>query len=162
MIVPLSRRRQDAAAAGRQAAEHVLDQFGAAYPAAMRCFSDDLEASLAHLDLPLAHRKVVRTTNLTTNLIERSFEEERRRTKTLPRFFSARSGLKLAFAVLWRASQRWQRGRITSLERKQLELLRQRLGDRRAGPGARPPCSAPSGGDRFMNGPFPFYRNLRT
>lgn len=110
--------------AGRQAAEHVLAQFSASYPAAMRSFSDDLEASLAHLELPLAHRKFVRT----TNLIERSFEEERRRTKTLPRFFSERSGLKLAFAVLWRASQRWQRVRISSLERKQLDLLRQRLG----------------------------------
>jgi putative transposase len=110
--------------AGRQAAEHILDQFGAAYPAAMRCFSEDLDASLAHLELPLAHRKFVRT----TNLIERSFEEERRRTKTLPRFFSEHSGLKLAFAVLWRASQRWQRVRISSLERKQLDLLRHRLG----------------------------------
>lgn len=110
--------------AGRQAAEHVLAQFSATYPAALRSFSDDLEASLAHLELPLAHRKFVRT----TNLIERSFEEERRRTKTLPRFFSERSGLKLAFAVLWRASQRWQRVRISALERKQLDLLRQRLG----------------------------------
>lgn len=110
--------------AGHQAAEHVLAQFSTAYPSAMRSFSDDLEASLAHLELPLAHRKFVRT----TNLIERSFEEERRRTKTLPRFFSEHSGLKLAFAVLWRASQRWQRVRSSSVERKQLDLLRQRLG----------------------------------
>lgn len=117
--------------AGRQAAEHVLAQFSTAYPSAMRSFSDDLEASLAHLELPLAHRKFVRT----TNLIERSFEEERRRTKTLPRFFSEHSGLKLAFAVLWRASQRWQRVRISSLERKQLDLLRQRLGITAPSPG---------------------------
>jgi putative transposase len=110
--------------AGRQAAESVLERFGTAYPSAMHCFSDDLEARLVHLELPLAHRKYVRT----TNLIERSFEEERRRTKTLPRFFTERSGLKLAFAVLWRASHRWQRVHISSLERKQLHLLRQRLG----------------------------------
>lgn len=110
--------------AGQQAATAVLERFSSPYPAAMRCFADDLEASLAHLELPLAHRKFVRT----TNLIERSFEEERRRTKTLPRFFSERSGLKLAFAVLWRASQRWQRVRITALEHKQLDLLRARLG----------------------------------
>jgi putative transposase len=110
--------------AGRQAAEHLLERSSTLYPSAMRCFSDDLEASLAHLELPLAHRKYVRT----TNLIERSFEEERRRTKILPRFWSEHSGLKLVFAVLWRASARWQRVRITSLERKQLELLRHRLG----------------------------------
>jgi putative transposase len=109
---------------GRQAAEDVLSRYTALYPAAMRSFNDDLEASLAHLELPLAHRRHVRT----TNLIERSFEEERRRTKILPRFWSEHSGLKLIFAVLWRASARWQRVHITSLERKQLELVRQQLG----------------------------------
>lgn len=51
--------------AGRQAAEHVLERYTVLYPAAMRCFTDDLEASLAHLELPLAHRKHVRTTNPT-------------------------------------------------------------------------------------------------
>ena len=110
--------------AGRQAAADLLSRYTSRFPAAMRSFSDDLEASLAHLELPLAHRKYVRT----TNLIERSFEEERRRTKILPRFWSEHSGLKLVFAVLWRASARWQRVRISALERKQLDLLRARLG----------------------------------
>jgi putative transposase len=109
---------------GRQAAEDLLSRYTALYPAAMRSFNDDLEASLTHLELPLAHRRHVRT----TNLIERSFEEERRRTKVLPRFWSEHSGLKLMFAVLWRASARWPRVRITSLERKQLDLLRAHLG----------------------------------
>jgi putative transposase len=108
---------------GRQTAEDVLARYSALYPAAMRSFNDDLEASLAHLELPLAHRRHVRT----TNLIERSFEEERRRTKILPRFWSEHSGLKLIFAVLWRASARWPRVHITSLERKQLDLLRAQL-----------------------------------
>lgn len=90
----------------------------------MASFSDVLEASLAHLEAPLAHRKYIRT----TNLIERSFVEERRRTKIIPRFFNERSGLKLVYAVLWRASERWQRVRMTELERKQLEVLRARLG----------------------------------
>jgi len=48
----------------------------------MRSFADDLEASLAHLKLPVVHRKHIRT----TNLVERSFEEERRRAKVIPRF----------------------------------------------------------------------------
>jgi transposase-like protein len=42
----------------------------------------------------------------TTNLIERSFEEERRRTKIIPRFFDERSCLKLVYATLVRANQR--------------------------------------------------------
>jgi len=61
-------------------------------------------------------------------LIERSFEEERRRTKIIPRFFDERSCLKLVHATLVRASQRWQQIRITDTERAQLLRLRQHLG----------------------------------
>jgi transposase-like protein len=43
------------------------------------CFEEDFEASIAHLRLPIAHRKATRT----TNLLERLFEEERRRSPTL-------------------------------------------------------------------------------
>jgi len=53
----------------------------------------------------LSHRKTVRT----TNLIERSFEEERKRTKFIPGFLTEKSGLKLVFATLIRPSKRWQR-----------------------------------------------------
>ncbi len=48
----------------------------------MRAFEEDLEAGLARLKLPPVHRKHVRA----TNLIERSFEEERVRAKVIPRF----------------------------------------------------------------------------
>jgi len=109
--------------AGRQAAAECMARFQGEYPAAMKSFADDLEASLAHLQLPPAHRKFVRT----TNLIERGFEEQRRRTKVIPRFFDERSCLKLAFAALERAARRWQRVRITELEQQQLALLRQHL-----------------------------------
>ncbi len=63
-------------------AEEVVARFPQAYPSAMSSFEDDLEASLAHLELTAVHRKHIRT----TNLIERSFEEERRRAKVMPRF----------------------------------------------------------------------------
>ena len=108
---------------GRQAAAEVIARFEREYPAAMRSFADDLEASLAHLRVPVAHRKFVRT----TNLIERAFEEEQRRTKVIPRFFDERSCLKLAFGALERAARRWQRVRITELEHRQLDLLRREL-----------------------------------
>jgi transposase-like protein len=109
--------------AGRQAATEVLERFSPTYPAAMRSFADDLEASLQHLRLPAAHRRYVRT----TNLIERSFGEERRRTKVIPRFFDERSCLKLAFAALERTARRWRCVKITELEHRQLALLRQEL-----------------------------------
>jgi hypothetical protein len=102
--------------AGRQTALAVLARFERAYPTAMASLREDLEASLAHLRLPAAHRKYVRT----TNLIERSFLEERRRTKIIPRFFDERSCLKLVYATLVRASQRWQRIRVTDAERTHL------------------------------------------
>ena len=59
----------------------------------------------------------------TTNLIERSFVEERRRTKTIPRFFTEKSGLKRVHATLIRAADNGQRVGITATERAQLNLL---------------------------------------
>ena len=110
--------------AGQAMAAALIERFGAAYPSAVACFTDDLEASLAHLRMPARHRINVRT----TNLIERSFEEERRRTKVIPRFTDERSAMKLVFAVLIRAADRWCRVSISELERQQLKLLRRELG----------------------------------
>jgi transposase-like protein len=105
-------------------AADVLKTYQRDYPAAMRSFQDDWEACLAYLRCPAIHHKRVRT----TNLLERSFLEERRRTRTIPRFFSEKSCLKLVFATLWRASQRWQGVRMSEIERQQLKLLRRELG----------------------------------
>ena len=63
------------------------DDFVAAYerelPAVVQCFRDDFDACIAHLRFPLRHRRVIRT----TNLLERLFLEERRRTKNHPARF---------------------------------------------------------------------------
>jgi len=109
---------------GRAKATQVIEMYEREYPAAMKSFADDLEASLAHLRVPVAHRKFVRT----TNLIERAFEEQRRRTKVIPRFFHERSCLKLAFAALDRAARGWQRIHISESEQRQLAALRRELG----------------------------------
>lgn len=109
--------------AGRAAAREFLARFGRELPSACACLGEDLEALLAHLKLPWRHRKFVRT----TNLIERSFVEERRRTKTLPRFFTEKSCLKLVHATLIRAAIRWQRIAITDLEYEQLRVLYREL-----------------------------------
>jgi hypothetical protein len=62
-----------------------------------------------------------------TYLIERSFEEERSRTKVIPRFTGGRSAMKLVFAALIRCSERSSRVSITDIERHQLHLLREEL-----------------------------------
>jgi transposase-like protein len=108
-------------AAGAQAAQAFLDRYGKEFPAAAKCLSEDLDAQLAHLQLPWRLRKFVRT----TNLVERSFVEERRRSKTLPRFFTEQSCVKLVFATLIRAAERWQRIALTPLEYAQLQVLYQ-------------------------------------
>jgi transposase-like protein len=105
-------------------AADVLKTYQRDYPAAMRSFQDDWEACVAYLRCPASHHKRIRT----TNLLERSFLEERRRTRTIPRFFSEKSCLKLVFATLWRASERWQGVRMSEIERQQLKLLRRELG----------------------------------
>lgn len=110
--------------AGELQAASLIERFGGLYPEATRCFSEDLEASLSHLKLPIRHRINVRT----TNLIERSFLEERRRSKVIPRFMEEKSAMKLVFATLIRASERWSRVSVSELESKQLELLRRELG----------------------------------
>ena len=108
----------------RVQADRVINRFRAEFPAAVACFEDDLEALLAIHRIPVRHRINVRT----TNLAERSFEEERRRTKVIPRLLSEKSAMKLVFATLIRCSQRWSRIAINDLERHQLQQLRQQLG----------------------------------
>jgi putative transposase len=105
-------------------AAEVLRKYQDLYPAAMASFRDDWEACIAYLRCPTIHHKRIRT----TNLLERSFLEERRRTKVIPRFFTEKSCLKLAFATLWQASQRWQGVRMSAFELQQIALLRQELG----------------------------------
>jgi putative transposase len=110
--------------AARAAASRLTSTFGRDYPAAMACFEDDLDALLAIHRVPVRHRIRVRT----TNLAERSFEEERRRTKVIPRLMEEKAALKLVFATMIRAAERWSRVSITDLERHQLKLLRAELG----------------------------------
>ena len=71
----------------------------------------------------MAHRRATRT----TNLLERLFLEERRRTKTIPHAFGERAVLKLMYAALIRASDSWRGVMITEFEVKQLDQLREHL-----------------------------------
>ena len=109
--------------AARAAADRLINTFDRAFPAAVACFRDDLDALLAIHRVPVRHRIRVRT----TNLAERSFEE-RRRTKVIGRFGDEHAAMKLVFATMIRAAERWCRVSISDLERHQLKLLRADLG----------------------------------
>ena len=97
---------------GKQKAYEFIEKYKDKFPSLVRSFKEDLDALLNHLKLPFRHRRYVRT----TNLVERSFEEERRRTKIIPCFLTEKSALKLVFSVLMRAAKGWRRINFTRIE----------------------------------------------
>ena len=110
-------------ATARLGKDELVRRFEREFPSAVACLLDDFEACIAHLRLPIAHRRAIRT----TNLLERLFGEERRRTKVIPHAFGERAVLKLMFASLLRASQTWKRIVMSEFELKQIEELRAEL-----------------------------------
>ena len=110
----------EAAQARRQA---IINQYQRDFPEACRCLLDDAAASLNHLQLPPRHQQYVRT----SNLAERAFVEERRRTKVIPHLQTEQSLVNLVFAVLIRVSDRWNKKSFSPVEQHQIRTLRQKL-----------------------------------
>jgi transposase-like protein len=115
--------RASSPALARLTREEFVKRFETELPSATRCFLDDFEACIAHLRLPISHRRAIRT----TNMLERLFGEERRRTKVIPHAFGERAVLKLMYAALLRASKTWQRVVVSEFELRQIEDLRNEL-----------------------------------
>jgi len=107
----------------RELADGLEADYGNELANAVACFRDDFEACIAHLRLPIAHRRATRT----TNLLERLFVEERRRLKIIPNAFGEKAVLKLMFGAMTRAAERWRSIKITEFERRQMAALRQEL-----------------------------------
>jgi putative transposase len=122
--------------------DQIVATYGRELPSAVACLQDDFEACIAHLKFPLAHRRAIRT----TNLLERLFGEERRRTKVIPHAFGERAVLKLMYAALIRAAERWRGLKMTEFERRQLQAIRDELNRahaERTAPAARADVTAP-------------------
>jgi transposase-like protein len=94
---------------------------GACEPAAMAWLEQDLEACLVSLKFPKDHHKSIRT----TTRLERTFGEGRRRTTGIPRFPTETACLKLVFATLLTAAQRWRGVHMTPRILRELDALRQ-------------------------------------
>jgi len=103
--------------------DDIVATYEGGLPSAVACLDDDFEACIAHLRFPLAHRRAIRT----TNLLERLFGEERRRTKVIPHAFGERAVLKLMYAALIRAAERWRGLKMTEFEQRQLKAIRDEL-----------------------------------
>ena len=110
-------------AIARDLATGVVEDFGKDLPSAVACFEDDFEACIAHLRMPVTHRRAIRT----TNLLERLFVEERRRLKIIPNAFGERPVLKLMFGAMTRAAERWRSIRFTEFERRQIDAVREEI-----------------------------------
>ena len=72
---------------------------------------------------PQRHQQYVRT----SNLVERAFVEERRRTKVIPHLWTEGSLVHLVFGVLIRVSDRWGKKCFSEFEQQQIRSLRERL-----------------------------------
>jgi putative transposase len=107
---------------GRQRLQGLVDELDAAgYTAAAKCLADDLDALVVHLRYPTRHRRRWRS----TNLLERSLAEVKRRTKVIGRFPGETSCLTLVWAVLDLYITHATNGiRFTQLERQHLRRIR--------------------------------------
>jgi putative transposase len=94
--------------------------YRASYPSAMRPIDEHVDQLVAHLRFPLAHRKRTRS----TNLLERTFVEVRRRTKIIGRFPGETSALSLIWAVLELSSRGWRGVTMTPKAVAQIERIR--------------------------------------
>ena len=103
--------------------EAIVEQSQRELPEACRCLLDEAQASLNHLLVPQRHQQYVRT----SNLVERAFVEERRRTKVIPHLWGETSLVNLVFGVLIRVSDRWGKKCFSEVEQQQIRHLRAKL-----------------------------------
>jgi transposase-like protein len=109
-------------AGGKQRLQALVDELDkGGYTAAARWLADDLDALVVHLRYPPRHRRRWRS----TNLLERSLGEVKRRTKVMGRFPGETSCLSLVWAVLDLLITHETNGiRFNQLDRQRLNRMR--------------------------------------
>ena len=107
---------------GKQRLKTLIEELDkAGYTAASKCLDDDLDALVVHLRYPTRHRRRWRS----TNLLERSLGEVKRRTKVIGRFPGEESCLTLVWAVLDLYIGHATNGiKFTQLERQRFKRIR--------------------------------------
>jgi putative transposase len=108
----------------------IIADYRTAYPSAMAVIDAELPALVTHLRFPSGHRKRIRT----TNLLERTFLEVRRRTKVIGRFPGETSALTLIWAVLELSSRGWRGVKMNPRTVAEIERLRRQLRENLAPP----------------------------
>jgi putative transposase len=108
------------AAEAKAALLALATEYRSAYPSAMKTIDEHADQLVAHLRFPPEHRKRTRS----TNLLERTFVEVRRRTKIIGRFPGETSALSLIWAVLELSSRGWRGIPMTPKAVAHIERLR--------------------------------------
>ena len=108
---------------GLKKGREVVARYRQRFPSAMKCMEETLEVCLLALRLPKVHQKRLRT----ANLLERTFGENRRRTKVIPHFFTEKAALKLTYAVLLAVSNKWRGLRMDAFTGRQVEELKREV-----------------------------------
>jgi transposase-like protein len=96
----LAPHRKAALQAFRRWRDRWIDQ----YPKAVRCLEKDLDTLLTFFDFPTDMRIHIRT----TNYIERSFKEVRRRTRPISCFANVESCERIMYAIFVYLNSRWE------------------------------------------------------
>jgi transposase-like protein len=96
--------RAESRALAKRAAQRWEARWLRVAPAAVRCLMRDLEALLQFFDCPRSLWKTLRT----TNLIERSFVEVRRRVRPMTLFSTPASSDRILFAIFVRLNEGWR------------------------------------------------------
>ena len=80
------------------------------YPQAVNCIEKDLDTLLNFLEIPIKkqYRKLIPRRIRTTNVIERSFREVRRRTRPMSCFTNQDSVNRIIYAILTRLNNKWK------------------------------------------------------
>jgi transposase-like protein len=82
----------------------------ALYPTAINCIEKDLDVLLSFLEIPVSqkYKKLIRKRIRTTNVIERSFREVRRRTRPMSCFTNQDSVNRIIYAIFTRLNTKWE------------------------------------------------------
>lgn len=80
------------------------------YPKAVRCIEKDIDSLLAFLTIPIKeqYREFIRRQIRTTNIIERSFREVRRRTRPMSCFKNIDSVQRIIYAIFSKLNAKWE------------------------------------------------------
>jgi len=77
----------------KEAVELFRKKWGMKYPSALGCLTEDIESCLTYYRYPYQHWLRIRT----TNVVERSFKEVKRRVKTAGRFYNEERALTMVY-----------------------------------------------------------------